>query len=883
MYIHGEYINGKGSVIAVHILTKNDRSTEVVIGNDDSGIHFSDSPVEITGEVNDTFDPLLPYQAVLHLQTRKFLSHLFSSSYRDSVVNIFRDNECVFAGFIEPRAFSQGFNEVFDDIDITCVDMIGALKYAKYKQVGAAGVSYETVRSESNQRLFFDILKECVITQIDITGGHAQHIYYDGSKGLSDSDRYGLLSKLSINDLLFLADDETSVWGYDQILQEVLRYLGLHAVQVGFDIYLYSWETLKTGEAIRWKDLISGSIQTSAPSLTTISLDNVEGTSSTVSIGDTFNKIKVKCETKSMSEMIENPMDSETLRSPFSGVQPYLKEFISTDDSPNFLSAYSLIHDLLDGNEKSKTVTWYIQVKKSLHWKFGAKGIDLVAQKCDAGINQQDLPNYLSKNMGAAVIAFGSVKRKLAVNDIREQSKLDMEDCLVISVNGNGNDDFTATFPKEADLKNNIPCAIYTGGVGGGVLSPPDDSTTNYIVFSGSIALNPLYKESAPYRDLQGKAEDVLIKTIYSWFNFVDGRDEHGRFYTRQWFKAARPSDNAVWDENNTGGLMPYSPDCPQYYEFRYAGVGDNNHYDNVDKVGMIACMLIIGDKCAVERTGSGAVDDIVWKKYKTREECASDDEYYQQSFTLGFNPKIEDKIIGTEFDLQNNVSYKMNLDIEGTAIPIKRSDRLGGKVQFLILGPVNATWSEITKRHKTFFRSEKWKENTIPLLAHISDIVIKKFEVKVCSDNGKLTGHGDNDIVYMSDTDEAFVNPKDDITFKINSALSVSEREVLGVGSDLNLSTPLNVETGNGLLTIYDYNIREEAKPEQLYVNSAYKEWHKPRVILTQDFADVSGVVNQFGLYAHPALGLKMFVQSLSRDLGDGVATLTLKDSSML
>lgn len=328
---------------------------------------------------------------------------------------------------------------------------------------------------------------------------------------------------------------------------------------------------------------------------------------------------------------------------------------------------------------------------------------------------------------------------------------------------------------------------------------------------------------------------------------------------------------------------MPYSPDCPQYYEFRYAGVGDNNHYDNVDKVGMIACMLIIGDKCAVELTGSGAVDDIVWKKYKTREECASDDEYYQQSFTLGFNPKIEDKIIGTEFDLQNNVSYRMNLDIEGTAIPIKRSDRLGGKVQFLILGPVNATWSEISKRHKTFFRSEKWKENTIPLLAHISDIVIKKFKVKVCSDNGKLTGHGDNDIVYMSDTDEAFVNPKDDITFKINSALSVYERETLGVGSDLNLSTPLNVETGNGLLTIYDYNIREEAKPEQLYVNSAYKEWHKPRVILTQDFADVSGVVNQFGLYTHPALGLKMFVQSLSRDLGDGVATLTLKDSSML
>ena len=883
MYIHGEFVNKNGNIIAVHIVTLNDRSEEIVIGDDGSDIQFTDAPVEITGEVNDTFDPILPYQATLHLQTRRFLNTLFTSSHRDSVVNIFRDGVCVFAGFIEPRAYSQGFNEAYDVVDVTCIDVTGALKYAKYLQIGSAGITYESAKQNGGQRTFLEIINECMSNDaLDVTGGHVQHLYYDGSKGIDNTDRYSLLERVSINDLLFLEDDESSVWTYEKVVQELLRYLGLHAVQVGFDVFIFSWESVKSPSAIKWKDLISDEVMTTDKTLTTVSVDNVDGTGTAVSIGETYNRIKVKCDTKSMSDMIESPLDSETLMSPFSGVQPYLKEFMCDDEKSGFLAAYDLIHEFADNNEHSKIMLWYMQVKNSLHWRFGAKDTDLVAQMCTDGINQQELPNYLSKNPGAAVISFGSVERKFTVGDIRPQAKLSMTDCLFLSVNGNENDDKARSYPQEADIKANIPYATYTGGVGGGVFSPPDDATTNYIIFSGSMILNPIVKESGRYGDMRNSGKDELEHYVKSWANRVDGRD-NTRFYTRQWFKAEHPSDDAVWDESNSGGLMPYSSDSPQYYEFKHAEAGDDVHYDAVDKVGMLACMLIIGDKCAVELTGSGKLGDIVWKPYKERKDCASDDEYYQQSFTLGINPKIGDKIIGTEFDLQNNVNYKMNLDEEGTAIPVKRSDRLNGKVQFVILGPVNAVWSDVIRRHKTFFRRLKWKTNSVPLLAHISSIIIKKFEVKVCSDNGKLTGHGDKDLIYVSDTDERFVNAKDDISFKLDSALTVKEREALGVGGDVNISTPVNINTGNGLLTVYDFNIKEEAKPEQLYVNSAYKEWHVPRVMLTQDFKDVGKTVSPWGVYQHPALGLKMFAQSISRDLGEGIATVTLKDSSQV
>jgi hypothetical protein len=76
-----------------------------------------------------------------------------------------------------------------------------------------------------------------------------------------------------------------------------------------------------------------------------------------------------------------------------------------------------------------------------------------------------------------------------------------------------------------------------------------------------------------------------------------------------------------------------------------------------------------------------------------------------------------------------------MNLDAEGTAIPITKDDALSGAVIFRILGPVNLTWDNITRRHPTWFRHTKWYTNTKFVLAHLENIIIKNFECKIYSD----------------------------------------------------------------------------------------------------------------------------------------------------
>ena len=78
-----------------------------------------------------------------------------------------------------------------------------------------------------------------------------------------------------------------------------------------------------------------------------------------------------------------------------------------------------------------------------------------------------------------------------------------------------------------------------------------------------------------------------------------------------------------------------------------------------------------------------------------------------------------------------------------------------------------------------------------------------------------------------MSDTLEKYVNKKDDLQMKINSALTTAECQVIGVTDTVKLSTPLNVSTQGGVLTIYDYTKAVTAKPEQIYVDSYYNEYH--------------------------------------------------------
>lgn len=890
MYLHGHFYNQREERIEVHILTGGDRTKETVIGEKNGELSFTDDPVELTSQVNDTFDHLLCQQATVRLLARNFVPDFFCASCRDAVVNIYREGECLFAGFIEPQSYSQGYNEEFDEIELSCIDALTALQYAKYRDVGSLGVLYNVVKAEAEQRTFLAMLKEIlggVTAELDIVGGNAMHYLYDGSKAVDDlaGNHYAIFGQLTVSELLFLGDEEDDVWQQDEVLEEILKYLNLHIVQDGFTFYLFSWESVKGDERIYWRDLLTGASVTTARQTTDIVTGLVTDTDTTISVGEVYNKIMLTAKVESMESVIESPLDNDLLKSPFSNKQKYMTEYSSDGEGSKAINAFDAMTHGQETSYSGGCVTdWYVQMMNNSQWLFPKSGSgNLMEEYCSEGRNQHILPNWLAKNQGAAIMALGKVEKKTDGKDNSPTSKVEMTNYLVVSVNGNCDDKEATTYPNTNSLKAGIPRAVYNGSMTGGVFSPTDEGTTNYIVLSGKLVLNPVMALTDTYKAIynyDGGKWGNLFTGIGKWSGVtVPSRNNgDGRYYTQQWWKAATPNETVVWDMETAHGFVPFTDTGPQLYEFKYSAIGDGS--DHISKVGVLACMLIIGDKCVVEKGTEGQVTDFEWRKYKTLEECSNEDEYYQQCFTIGFDPKIGDKIVGTKFGMQNNVNYELGIDAEGIAIPIKKADKVSGRVKFMILGPVNALWDVVTRRHKTWFRHTKWNSTTIPLLAHVSSIMVEQFEVKIYSDNGLVNNTGDNDLVYMSDTKESFVNVKDDIEMKINSALTAAECQALDVTDSVKMSTPLNTLTGEGLLAVYDYSRGMCAKPEQLYVDSYYKEWHAPRVVMTQKLTDTDGgIVSLFAHYRHPMMDKTFFVQGISRNLEEGYAEMTLKE----
>lgn len=896
MYIHGSFLSQQSDTITVHIVTGNDRTQTIEIGTEKADVYFSDDPAEIENEVNDTFDVLLRNSAKIRLLCGNLITNLFSTSCRDAVVNIYKNDTCIFAGFIEPQTLSQPYNDRWDELELNCIDALSALQYSKYKNVGALGVIYAFVKAEAAQRSFYDIATEVLqgVTEgLDILGNQNIKFWYDGSKAVDaqTANRYQVFKQLSISDLLFLGDDESDVWQQDEVLEELLKYLNLHTVQDGFNFYIFSWESVKAApDKIIWHDIVANSTKTTAQQAVTIALANVADCDTTISIGDVYNQLLLTAKVEDIESVIESPLDDDLLVSPYINKQKYLTEYSSDGEGKTAYNAfYAMTHDQKTTYGAGAITDWYVQVMRNKQWTFPMKGntdIDIVDYFGSEGTNQHALPDWLGQAPGAAIMALGSVKMNTANDDNSPTSKVNMTNYLAVSVNGNGIDnDENKTYPSVADIQKNIPYAVYTGNKAGGVFSPSDDKTTNYIVLSGKVILNPIMRQTNTYTKLHNKEwhgglpMGLKENEIYVWHQTVPSRNNgDGRYYTRQYWQAETPDKEVSWHEGADSGFYPYTGEGPEEYEFKYSAVGDST--DTISKVAVLACMLVIGDKCVVETGSDGQTTDFVWQKYKERSECQSDDEYYQQCFTIGFDPKIGDKLVGTEFSIQNNIDYKMGIDAEGIAIPITKGDKISGQVRFMILGPVNATWDVITRRHPTFFRHTKWSSSSVPLLAHVSSVLIKSFEVKVYSDNGLISnGNDDNDIIYMSDTKETFVNKKDDLEFKINSALTATECAQLGVSNTVKLSTPLNISTGDGVLEVYDRNGNVKAKPEQIYVDSYYTEYHKPRIVMEQKLRDIDNVVSLFNHYRHEALNKEFFVQGIGRNLIEGRADLTLKE----
>ena len=962
MLIHGDFINRKGDKISVRIVTKQDETEVLEIGDRQSGLYFTDEPAEIEDESNDLFDALLTQSARVRLLAETFVPDFFQLSARDAEVTITRnDDEVLYAGYIEPQTYSQDFNSTLDEVELNCIDRLSALQYVDYGGV-TNSETYAAAKAAAEQRTFADIIAEM------LGGG----VYFDASKSLNAERPYTLLSDISINELLFFDDDEDSVWTEQEALEAMLRYLDLHIRQVGDKFYIFSWKSVQAVGSVTFRDISDPENDAAAVTLaiteTAITNAIAEDCDTSITVGEAYNQIKLACERKECSELAISPLDDSYLTAPFPKKSLYCREYVAKYEDTKGSDAWSWgIGDLIDGTggvTRAKAYAYYIQVLRNSAWKFmpiiggepsGTDAYDLYNENSHSlidRVNTFPLGYSETSPRGKAADFVPCIVKVWKTSNLAElpdgingdPKEIKDETYLVIPVRGTGrafgkgdsnaisSEFFPHYLQMMQDMGGLLQCKTATGG---GTLSPADEETTNYIVISGKVTLQqPANLENQTKIKLgSGKFDcSYALATESTAFFYMNLAEQNGQ---ERWqglvnLKSASESRNNAdsggggsgynsWDckdgddtvyrvmgwynedgsRNNTttkSGGACFTPLVGGWKRLQFSYNTNHETYDTIDKVAVLDCQIKVGDKYCVETfedytAADGQTRTRSIMKWYTYEECprysVEDEdgvtrEYVKTTFSIGINPAIDDYLIGQEYDINDTVPTLAEIDVEGVALPIKASDRLSGKVEFAIIGPVNGTWAEVYRRHPTLFRRTKWSEASFSVLDYCSAVFIKDFKIGLYSDNGGLSVSGDeSDLVYISDEETTYKNVKEPEAFKINTALTSAECTSLGIANAVCLSCPTDATTNTALRSIYDPTSGETAKPEQMYVDAYYNALRKPKVTMEQNTQDTAAKPRDtFGVYTHQAMSGKEFmVRGYSRDLMDGSVKLNLQE----
>ena len=847
--------------------------------NQNFQVYFSSDAVEVTTESpEDTFQPIIKHSATVNLLTKTYIGQYFwSESPIDIRVEIFRNSEIVFSGFVTQGSYSQSYADAYDELNISCVDYLSVLEYYNYADISH---NYDSYKTSATNVSFQNIFNNLLIDGLDFHLGQRSSLYYDQSKD-SVLLKNTIFDDIEFSELNFLGDDEDSVDTKEDVLSKILTYLNLHIVQLGKDYLIFDWDYINNvSEGIAtYIDLwdrsktFTKSLLTSPEYPELIKRFHYSSSSTNLSIADVYNKIQVNCALDSPDDAIVSPFDEEITTQIYPKKYLYQTEILSPGKALNDAKEFL---DYVKNGDKNvdddfTVIDYYIQQISNPSWTlYGGHDVQE-----DFTVVHQDILKYVPYNSKGepykayyipslfperfgvtALYSIGCIQKKQ--EDInKDMSKvspnsLQMSPYIVISVNGNGDDSENGHKPTDQDLLDAFPIAEYTGNISGGVYSPTDDDTTNYMIFSGKIMYVPRTWSELTYVWDMVKAFPNYINLLGFMVPYF--KDEEKTLRTNKFYTVDNPvsiQDDSVFDGSardfTDQRRSPYldlsfvnSQDKVKWFQYNYTRLEDGSpsSIDNIKKLSVFECQLIIGDKTFVETVNQDGSSTYSWETYNPAYDLTDN----QQSFTLGIDPNRGDYILGQDFEIENNITFDMNLGSnKGFAIPIKKSDNIKGNIVFKILGPYQLQWNDITRRHKTWFKHAKYKDQDKYILANCSSIVIKDFNCKLISDNSGLEVNNEKDLIYVSTEDKKFTNSYE-TDFDITSGLSSQECYEKQINNKVYMNYPV-LSSGEVVTKIVNKNYQvsenQEGNPvylqdksEKFYIDQYFREYSKPRII---------------------------------------------------
>jgi hypothetical protein len=872
-----KYIDGIKAFNYKIIIWSSSTESDHTIGTD---ILFdSDEPIVIDKSVDDIFTPIIKTTCTINLLTKVYLGDALYAANPTSIKCVVYDidsKDVLFWGFVTPTSYDQDFNSTWNSISIQCIDALSILQYNNYYD---NSFTQAVIKSKANGGFstFEQIINRMITTitdcPVDLGLASTHAILY------TSTPEYYTNLKLKINDVVFLGETDDDQKSNEDTLNSILKYLSLNVVVDSTNIIIFHRSIQTTSGAQYTYDLSTG---TTASTTYTSPDSNPRMFEDTLafSMDDIYNKLTINCDRDDYDDTFSSPLDSDSLDSPYPCRIKYMQEMISEGEGIKAIKAFKSMVKGEDWTfDDAKTKIWYTRFLTNTNWSLTYNGVDVSNIISTTLPPQQAYMEYLRSHSGVpCLLELANRDEKNSSGYINSPS-LTKDNYLVFSINGN-HDNTETRFPQAEDVTNFKVEYTNTASVN---YTPTSPDTVNYIVFKGSMKYQPLMattyiapddKYSTTFKQIHDnidgityipadlKAADYVYYTALGssrspfWHHTVPSdNNKDGMYYAQKFYKSSAATDTTV-DETNAveDTLMLYPPiDTKDAYLYKYSYSSDWDSTDKLSKLSMLYCQMFVKNDTETKWLNEiydGTTDEN-GRKISSYEWTTT-----ESYFTLGVDPNIGDCIIGTEFDMANNISNSMNIDETGMAIPIKYTDKLSGELTFRIVGLVDSPYKDThVKKHHTMFRHTTWETDNVYLLSWASALWIKNFECKIYTNGGGKSLLNDVDLSYTSDENTEFVRNYEDIDFDISTALTTDEAISMKVKNNIFVNLVYNSDNTPCLQSVSFDGTKDKA--EKNYINYYYPLISTPTRVWSGDFEITGKAAN---LTSTPTDYLKMY-----------------------
>lgn len=239
-----------------------------------------EAPVIVTYEESDTpFEPIRKSTATLSFVAEDLVDCV-SETADGTKVYVKKGEDILWCGYLKPYIQSQSFQRCTDVIQLEASDNLSLLQYIKYTTIG-----------EYKKIVNFKQILQKICDACELIDGFAWPM----------TKKYGLHNcvpnDFKISEQNFYTSDTDEPWTLYQVLEEMCRYMGLTATQIGKYIYLLDYGAMKVENPTyrRYSKANDyGSSQGVSTTSNTITKYDIRGTSSSINWEQIYTKVSVK-------------------------------------------------------------------------------------------------------------------------------------------------------------------------------------------------------------------------------------------------------------------------------------------------------------------------------------------------------------------------------------------------------------------------------------------------------------------------------------------------------------------------------------------------------------------------------------------------------------